>query len=83
MVGDDDGEVPPVPIPNTVVKLSGAEDTWVVTPWKNRSMPALKKPLNSGFFLLLQQFSGKMTQIVWVGTKLEAIHCNQSFDMVD
>ena len=29
----------PVPIPNTEVKLDGAEDTWVVTPRKNREMP--------------------------------------------
>ena len=27
MVGDDDGEVPPVPIPNTEVKLTCAEDS--------------------------------------------------------
>ena len=27
MVGDDDGEVPPVPIPNTVVKLIRAQDS--------------------------------------------------------
>ena len=27
LVGDDDGEVPPVPIPNTVVKLTRAQDS--------------------------------------------------------
>ena len=27
MVGDDDGEVPPVPIPNTAVKLTRAQDS--------------------------------------------------------
>ena len=27
MVGDDDGEVPPVPLPNTVVKLTRAQDS--------------------------------------------------------
>ena len=27
LVGDDDGEVPPVPIPNTEVKLTWAEDS--------------------------------------------------------
>ena len=27
MVGDDDGEVPPVPIPNTVVKLTCVDNT--------------------------------------------------------
>ena len=37
------GEVPPVPIPNTVVKLIRAEDTWRVTAWKNRSVPVLSE----------------------------------------
>ena len=27
LVGDDDGEVPPVPIPNTEVKLTRAQDS--------------------------------------------------------
>ena len=38
-VGIDDTEGPPVPIPNTEVKLSGAEDTWLETAWENREMP--------------------------------------------
>ena len=38
-VGVDDAEGPPVPIPNTEVKLSGAENTWLVTAWKDREMP--------------------------------------------
>ena len=38
-VGVDDVEGPPVPIPNTEVKLNGAEDTWLVTAWENRKMP--------------------------------------------
>ena len=32
-------EVTPVPIPNTVVKLSCADDTWLVTARENRSLP--------------------------------------------
>ena len=36
MVGDDDGEVPPVPIPNTEVKLTRAEDSWLETACENR-----------------------------------------------
>ena len=40
--GDNDGEGPPVPIPNTAVKLTGAEDTWMVTSRENRASPALK-----------------------------------------
>ena len=38
-VGVDDAEGPPVPIPNTEVKLSGAENTWLVTARENREMP--------------------------------------------
>ena len=30
-VGADSGEGPPVPIPNTEVKLACAEDTWMET----------------------------------------------------
>ena len=36
MVGNDDGEVPPVPIPNTEVKLTCAEDSWLETASENR-----------------------------------------------
>jgi hypothetical protein len=40
MAGVNDVEVPPVPIPNTEVKLDCAEDTWMATSRENRSMPA-------------------------------------------
>ena len=33
---------PPVPIPNTEVKLCGAENTCLATSWENRSMPTHK-----------------------------------------
>ena len=39
IVGVYDEEVPPVPIPNTVVKLLGAENTWLATARENRAMP--------------------------------------------
>ena len=42
-VGVDDAEGPPVPIPNTEVKLSSAEDSWLVTARENRKMPTLSK----------------------------------------
>ena len=45
-VGVNDGEDPPVPIPNTVVKLTGAEDTWLEAARENRAMPT------PSFFLL-------------------------------
>src|SRR5215212_11894616 len=37
--GDSSGEATPVPIPNTEVKLSSAEDTQGVAPRENRSSP--------------------------------------------
>ena len=36
MAGADNVEGPPVPIPNTEVKLDCAEDTWLETTWENR-----------------------------------------------
>ena len=39
--GVDNAQDPPVPMPNTEVKLSGAENTWVATPREDREMPAL------------------------------------------
>ena len=39
IVGVDDNEGPPVPIPNTEVKLVGAEDTWLAMARDNRKTP--------------------------------------------
>ena len=39
IVGVFNGEGPPVPIPNTEVKLTSAENTCLATDWKDRSMP--------------------------------------------
>ena len=41
-VGVDDTEGTPVPIPNTEVKLSSAENTWLVTAWEDRKMPTFE-----------------------------------------
>ncbi len=38
-VGVDDAEGTPVPIPNTVVKLGGAENTWLATARENKETP--------------------------------------------
>ena len=38
-VGANGCEVPPVPIPNTEVKLTNAENTWLVTARENRTVP--------------------------------------------
>ena len=37
--GDNGGEAPPVPIPNTAVKLSSAESTWLDTTREARTSP--------------------------------------------
>ena len=40
-VGVDSEEGPPVPIPNTVVKLNSAENTWLEAAREDRSTPTL------------------------------------------
>ena len=40
LTGVDDDEDPPVPIPNTEVKLIRVENTWLETAWEDRTMPA-------------------------------------------
>ena len=45
--GDYGREVPPVPIPNTVVKLISAENTWLEAAREDRSTPT--------FFALIAQ----------------------------
>ena len=45
-VGVDDDEGPPVPIPNTEVKLISADDTWLATAWDNRKVPTSKQSPN-------------------------------------
>ncbi len=53
IVGVDDVEGPPVPIPNTEVKLNRAEDTWWATTRKNRKMPTQKTvPDEQSFFFV-------------------------------
>ena len=36
IVGVDDVEGPPVPIPNTVVKLTRADNTWRAAAWEDK-----------------------------------------------
>ena len=38
-VGANGGEGPPVPIPNTEVKLTCAENTWLEAARENRAVP--------------------------------------------
>ena len=50
-VGVSNGEGPPVPIPNTEVKLISAEDTCLATDWKNRSVPTQSLRFSEAFFI--------------------------------
>ena len=62
-VGVFNREDPPVPIPNTAVKLTCAHDTWMATSWENRSMPTLV----SGQSSLSAENTSKMRAISSVG----------------
>ena len=42
--GGHTGGAPPVPIPNTEVKPSKADDTAAVRQWDSRTLPGYKKP---------------------------------------
>ena len=53
--GDDRGKEPPVPIPNTAVKLLIAEGTTLEAKWENRALPdSIKRTMHphSSFFYL-------------------------------
>ena len=54
-VGAYDGEVPPVPIPNTVVKLTRADNTWREAAREDKSVPTLRPffmKVNDGLLIL-------------------------------
>ena len=42
--GDDGWEAPPVPIPNTAVKLPRVESTGLEAAWEDRLLPVTRKP---------------------------------------
>ena len=46
--GNDSKEDPPVPIPNTEVKLLNVDDTWRVTAWESRKLPERMARWSSG-----------------------------------
>ena len=43
--GGESKEDPPVPIPNTEVKLLNVDDTWRATAWESRKLPELIWPV--------------------------------------
>ncbi len=57
IVGVDDVEGPPVPIPNTVVKLNSAENTWAAAPREDRSTPTLFLKISFPFLYSFLHFS--------------------------
>ena len=51
IVGVFNGEGPPVPIPNTEVKLTSGDNTCLATDWKDSSTPTQRAPGEfPGFF---------------------------------
>ena len=53
IVGVDYNEGPPVPIPNTEVKLISAEDTWLETARDNRKMPTHESRYPIGYLVFI------------------------------
>ena len=45
--GDNGKEVPPVPIPNTAVKLLSADNTWRAAAREDRTLPEQKREVQS------------------------------------
>ena len=58
IVGVFNGEGPPVPIPNTEVKLTSADNTCLETDREDRSMPTQKTAACAAVFLRLKITSG-------------------------
>ena len=60
IVGVDDGEGPPVPIPNTEVKLIDGENTCLATDRENSKMPTQNRSCESSCgFLYAQEKKGQ------------------------
>ena len=71
--GVDGDEDPPVPMPNTEVKLISVENTWLATAREDRAMPSFTKPIgdSDGFFLCPKFYpvSKSFPQVFGVGWK--------------
>ena len=60
--GDNGGRDPPVLIPNTEVKPTSAEGTWLDTTWESRTSPVpVKESSTSALFFCFMQFSKLQT----------------------
>ena len=62
IVGVFNGEGPPVPIPNTEVKLTSADNTCLETDREDRSMPTQNRYFGSGSFLLCCTISCRLLE---------------------
>ena len=51
--GGDSKEVPPVPMPNTEVKLLNVDDTWRVTARESRKLPELTWREDNGEYAVI------------------------------
>ena len=71
-VGIDYCEGPPVPIPNTEVKLACADDTWLVTARDNKFLPTL--PFQELFLVGVDYCEGPPVPIPNTEVKLACAH---------
>ena len=71
--GANGGEVPPVPIPNTEVKLTSVENTWLETAWEDRAAPVqtVRKLVLYGLFDVYSSESKR--SLIWARAKEEDI----------
>ena len=76
--GDDSKEDPPVPMPNTEVKLLNVDDTWRVTARESRQLPERAlNPTYVGFMMLLEknipeQLSWQSMRLLTAGSSVRA-----------
>ena len=64
LVGADSGEGPPVPIPNTVVKLVYGDNTWLATAREDNSTPTSKAATKVAAFSILLRGKAPMYQYI-------------------
>ena len=73
MSGNDGGEVTPVPIPNTAVKLSSADGSWDFVSARVGRCRAINHKVNSGkISTVLLKLNGELSELV-EGARLEIV----------
>ena len=77
--GGNNGKDTPVPIPNTAVKLPGADDTWMETSRKNKSLPDYTKTQAVSAWVLFLPCPAWVQSIVSFGITLSVL----SFFLLD